>query len=293
MLNAGVLAFDEFGRIRHTPAAPTVWVAGVPFAGPGLLCIDPSSDPVTHYHNGIGYQAERLGSVIGSVESYTQGGLGVNAGRVCVDEAAAIEHWNAGLPITGLGRLAIAAAPEESLYVNPQLAGGAESGPGGGAGSPPTAHTLGFNTVISRPMASDPEAWEINPTAISGGRGYLDYNCFTNNSGDIAVGDVVEVSAEFTTVYANVAIPLCMGIFNNSGITALTPTQEAPPVGQTARISVRFRVESTTWGARIRMGVGMTTVADMGVIVRKPQMWIVSGPPALGGFDDGFDRGFN
>ena len=296
MLNASVLAYDATGRIRHTTASPEYWAAGVPFAGPSLLCIDPIAGAVTRFHNGVGYQGAFIGAVVGSVDSYTQGGLGMNAGRMCVSTAAPITHYNAGLPITAAGSLAIAAAAEESLYVNPQLAGGAASGPDFtvNPGQPPTAHTLGFNTVNSRPMPSDPEAWEMNFTGLSG-RSYLDYNCFTNNSADIAVGAVVEVSAEVTTVYANVAIPLCMGVFNLSNVTPLTPTLSAPPVGETARIAVRFRVDATPWVARIRMGVGLTTVADMGVIVRKPEMWIISGPvvpPDLGGFSSGFNGGF-
>ena len=297
MLNASVLAYDATGRIRHTTAPPEYWAAGVPFAGPSLLCIDPTAGAVTRFHNGIGYQGAFIGTVVGSVDSYTQGGLGMNAGRMCVSTAAPITHYNAGLPITAAGSLAIAAAAEESLYVNPQLAGGAASGPDFtvNPGQPPTVHTLGFNTVNSRPMPSDPEAWEMNFTGLNG-RGYLDYNCVTNNNADIAVGDVVEVSAEFTTVYSNAAIPLCIGVFAiNDDTTVLTPALTAPPVGQTARLAVRFRVDAAGWAARIRMGVGVSAPADFGVIISKPEMWIISGPvvpPDLGGFSSGFNGGF-
>ncbi|KPK73359.1 MAG: hypothetical protein AMJ84_02360 [Acidithiobacillales bacterium SM23_46] len=109
MLNHSLLKFDGSGRIRNTADAPTHFSGGLPFNADGVLCVE-LPGTVDHQHNGQGYAADgKLAGVLGSVESFAQGGLPMNAGRIVVATAAAIDHYNSGLPCSASGALCVAA----------------------------------------------------------------------------------------------------------------------------------------------------------------------------------------
>jgi hypothetical protein len=109
MLNAGVLAFDAAGRIETTTALPEAFNGGTPTKG-GALAYTVAVPSVRLA--GIGYDS--AGAVLlalNGAPTQWQGGIPTDdLGRICANDAAPIAYWNAGLPFTLGGLLAVTPA---------------------------------------------------------------------------------------------------------------------------------------------------------------------------------------
>jgi hypothetical protein len=110
MLNAGVLRFDANGRIRQTSSASTDGNGGTPTVQ-GLLSAANVSPEVQW--NGLSFfqsgQGTLCGQGFGDITGHAPGGIPINSqGMVEVNPTDPIDHWNAGLPYTAAGALAVA-----------------------------------------------------------------------------------------------------------------------------------------------------------------------------------------
>jgi hypothetical protein len=110
MLNAGVLLFDASGRIRQTTSASTDGNGGTPTVQ-GLLSA--GNVTIETYWNGLPFFGNGQGTVcgesLGVIVAYAPGGIPINTlGMVKADPIEPIAYWNAGLPYTAAGALAVA-----------------------------------------------------------------------------------------------------------------------------------------------------------------------------------------
>lgn len=158
-------------------------------------------------------------------------------------------------------------------YLNPELAGGAASGPGaGGASNPPTNHGIGFNTVDSFPSGNSPFRWEINPSEESG-RAFLDYDIAVNHPG-LTVGTVLKFQyavANFSA--ANYGAAIAVSGDSNVGIEYKGRTAVAQRVSE---VRVDVTILDPSYAARIRVGVGTTSVRTEHLSVFNPRLEIIS-----------------
>ena len=105
MLTAGVLKFDEFGRIILSANAPVSFNGGTPVAADGGLSAILGGDPDV-FLAGIGYIAPGY-ITNASNPLIPQAGLLTNdRGQIRASNDMP-DHWYAGLPLTVEGRLSI------------------------------------------------------------------------------------------------------------------------------------------------------------------------------------------
>jgi hypothetical protein len=112
MLTAGVLLFDDLGRIRITSDPPTDFNGGTPTAHGGLLAA--SAIEPTVYFAALGYGPQsRLTNTTSPLNP--QGPLTNREGQIRVSSDPP-HHWYAGLPFTVDDMLSVAAAVTPSAY---------------------------------------------------------------------------------------------------------------------------------------------------------------------------------
>jgi len=115
MLTAGILLFDDQGRIRTTQDAPTDFNGGTPTAHGGLLSSDRDVDPFV-YLAGLGYGPQsRLTDTASPLNPIGPFVNDKGQVRVSGDPPA---YWYAGLPFTADGMLSVVddVAPMEFAF---------------------------------------------------------------------------------------------------------------------------------------------------------------------------------
>ena len=116
MLTAGVLKFDEFGRILVSSAFPENFNGGTPIAADGTLAAALDVEPEV-FLGAIGYL--QLGRITNSVSPLLppEGPLTNGDGQLAVDTGMPA-YWYAGLPFTVAGRLSInpGIVPDEGAF---------------------------------------------------------------------------------------------------------------------------------------------------------------------------------
>jgi hypothetical protein len=143
------------------------------------------------------------------------------------------------------------------------LEGGAASGPVDGS-NPPTAHTIGFNTVDSGPIAG---GWEMNPGGASG-RSFLAYAVHTNNPG-LDVDTLLRVEYDVEVVGAGGDGVLVLSYSALTGITVLASDRFVAP-GERRIVWAIFRIDDPSYTIQIRVGTGVTTTRTEHTIVYGP-----------------------
>ena len=153
------------------------------------------------------------------------------------------------------------------IYVNPELAGGADSGPIDG-NFPPTAHSLGFRTVTGNPEAQGGGIfhWHFN-AEIDSGRCYLVYELI-NNPG-LIVGKTYRISWNVENLQGS-NYGAALNIANLTDVTILD-SNTAAIAGTTSTLFAEFTVDDTGFAAQFRVGVGTTSNNTTELVVSNPQ----------------------
>lgn len=165
-----------------------------------------------------------------------------------------------------------------SVYINPELAGGAASEAGNV--NPPTGHTLGFVTCTGLPIPDGNRfIWRFNDEATTG-RCYLNYDLATNHPG-LNVGDELTVSYLVHQSGLNespYAAALASG--GTSGITILEQ-QRASQNGVWTRVFYRLRIDDPSYTFGVRVGTGTTSNSDYTIEVQGPELHIKTSGQAV------------
>jgi hypothetical protein len=104
MLNAGVLSFDEFGRVKTTETIIALrFNGGTPICH-GLLAVS-ALDPVT-YNSGLAYTADGAACSEQPINA-TAGGNLFNTRGLVRSSTGMPAYWHAGLPFTADGKLSV------------------------------------------------------------------------------------------------------------------------------------------------------------------------------------------
>ena len=153
------------------------------------------------------------------------------------------------------------------LYANPELAGGADSGPIGG-NNPPTSHTLGFRTVSGNPedQGGGVFHWHFN-AEVASGRCYLVYE-LTNNPG-LTIGNTYRISWEVENLQGS-NYGAALNIANTTDITIID-SDTAAIAGTTSTLFAEFTVDGAGFAAQFRVGVGTTSNNTTELVVSNPQ----------------------
>ena len=157
-----------------------------------------------------------------------------------------------------------------NLIVNPNLGGGADSGPTPG-NNPPTNWSIGFNTANSFPMDQGGFfMWDQNPEAALA-RCYLTYEIHTNNP-SLLVGETYEFSIT-AQIYGD-----GKPVLGSSGLSGVTQSFLNGSLGndETNRLSLNLTIDAPGWTASIRAGVGITSNRDSRVRLWRPRLRLVS-----------------
>ena len=154
------------------------------------------------------------------------------------------------------------------IYVNPELAGGADSGPIAG-NFPPTAHSLGFRTVTGNPEAQGGGIfhWRFNAETASG-RCYLVYELI-NNPG-LIVGKTYRISWNVENLQGS-SYGAALNIANLTDVTILD-SNTAAIAGTTSTLFAEFTVDGAGFAAQFRVGVGTTSNNTTELVVSNPQL---------------------
>jgi len=104
MLNAGVLSFDEYGRVKTTGEAPAFFNGGTPTHN-GKLCIG-EVEPVS-FNGGFAFGTEGRACVDQDINAESGGGLVNNLKGAARSSSDMPAYWHAGLPFTAAGQLSV------------------------------------------------------------------------------------------------------------------------------------------------------------------------------------------
>ena len=151
----------------------------------------------------------------------------------------------------------IANGPQSTnLYLNPQLAGGAASGPIDGD-FPPDDHGLGFNTTTGVPedIGSGNFQWHFNEARISG-RAYLTYDIAVNHPG-LVIGTNYRIRWLARNLTGS-NYGAALNVSNVVDIDLVDDHRAAAP-NSTTELFTEFRVTSGAYAAIARIGVGTTS----------------------------------
>ena len=151
----------------------------------------------------------------------------------------------------------IANGPQSpNLYLNPELAGGAASGPVAGD-FPPDDHGLGFNTTTGIPEAigGGNFQWHFNEARISA-RAYLTYNIAANHP-----ALVIGTNYRIRWLARNPTGSNYGAALNLSSVVDidLVDDHRAAAPNATTELFTEFRVTSGAYAAIARIGVGTTS----------------------------------
>lgn len=155
--------------------------------------------------------------------------------------------------------------PEPTLYVNPELAGGAD------LTTPPANHGSGFGTTTG--IQSDEYApgffeWLFNAEEASG-RGYLTYQLFQNNP-TLTVGETYVFSYQVQKLNAG-NYGATLNASSTNGITVVT-NDVVIGGNTTKRCSIVFTVDAPIYSAQFRIGNGTTSDNTAHMLYTRPRL---------------------
>jgi hypothetical protein len=113
MLTAGVLLFDELGRIRTALPPANDFNGGTPTVGNGFLATEPNGEPQV-FLGGIGYREN--GNVVDTDSPLDPEGVLTNRRGQIRASNGTPSYWYAGLPFTADGQLSTAPLPATLPY---------------------------------------------------------------------------------------------------------------------------------------------------------------------------------
>ena len=143
-----------------------------------------------------------------------------------------------------------------NLYLNPELAGGADSGPIDGD-NPPDDHGLGFNTTTGVPedIGGGNFQWHFNEARISG-RAYLTYDIGANHPG-LVVGTNYRIRWFARNLTGN-NYGAALNFSNVVDMDQVDDHRAAAPNSLT-ELFIHFRPTSVNYAGIARIGVGTTS----------------------------------
>ena len=161
-----------------------------------------------------------------------------------------------------------------NLITNPELAGGAASGPVAG-NNPPTGWTLPFNTADSGPVdiGGGIFEWEMNLAQVAG-------RCaLQRNLADDLVGEPAGTAIVFTVECENPTTAnynVALSNQSSAGLAITGGQSRAAPL-MTQNLQTEFTItDPSILVATIRMGVGTTANNTVGMILRNPGLYRVA-----------------
>ena len=160
---------------------------------------------------------------------------------------------------------------DESLYVNPEYAGGAPSGPSDGS-NPPTSHSIGFNTVDSHPEDNGDGTftWVCNPNNDSG-RSYLGYTVHNHMPALPAGTEILyRVWAERVSGFGGTTAILGVSGTNDIEVVA---NDSSVPDGTTKLCTLRMRTTGPGFTAQLRTGTGVTNNRTEHIRIWGPEIY--------------------
>ena len=160
---------------------------------------------------------------------------------------------------------------DESLYVNPELAGGAPSGPSDG-NNPPTSHSIGFNTANSHPEDNGDGTftWVCNPDGDSG-RTYLGYTVH-NHLPALPAGTEILYRVWAERVSGSGGTTAAVAVSGTNDVQIVS-NDSSVPNGTTKLCTLRMRTTGPGFTAQLRTGTGVTNNRTEHIRIWGPEIY--------------------
>ena len=235
--------------------------------------------PPDFFANGLPFEAGRLAIDIGPTNPRWHQGLPLTPnGRIACGNLSPTRFNSGSMPLTPAGRLAVdvVEARPVNRYVNPELAGGAASGPADGS-NPPTDHSIIFNNIDSGPIDNGDGTftWGTNPDADTG-RCPLAYDLKANNP-DLVVGTRYEASWDAENL-SDSNYKRVISLQGQADVEILGFNQTVGP-NRRGRVFVAFRPLTAAWNLVVRMGTGTTSSNNQTFRFRNPTLYDLDASP--------------
>ena len=230
-----------------------------------ILAIQGDGPPDT-YVNGLPFEAGRLAIDIGPTTPRWHQGLPFTpAGRIACGNLAPSRFNSGTMPLTPAGRLAVdlVESPAVNLYANPELAGG-------GLNTPPTDHSVIFNTNEYDFEEYLPGLFQMQANFNeTSGRCPLVYDLAANNP-DLIVGARYRISWDIEN-NSNNFYARGITIQSASNIEVLVRQEGVAATGVTT-VYAEFRALTAGYAAVIRIGNGTTANSSFWFTIRNPKL---------------------